>query len=64
MKNVWFAALAALVLVGCEATFVDPPAPMEERNIVLRHFFYFKNKLIDTNLFDSLCKLFVASYAL
>ena len=50
MKNAWIAVLAAAVaLVSCEATFQEPDAPRDDRNVVLRHFFYFKNQLIDTN---------------
>jgi len=50
MKNMWIALLAAAVLgVSCEATFQEPKPPRDERNVVLRHFFYFKNQLIDTN---------------
>jgi hypothetical protein len=50
MKNVWIALLAAAVVgVSCEATFQEPKPPRDERNVVLRHFFYFKNQLIDTN---------------
>lgn len=50
MKNVWIALLAAaFVGVSCEATFQEPKPPRDERNVVLRHFFYFKNQLIDTN---------------
>lgn len=50
MKNMWIALLAVAVLgVSCEATFQEPKPPRDERNVVLRHFFYFKNQLIDTN---------------
>jgi hypothetical protein len=50
MKNAWIAVIAAAVaLVSCEATFQEPDAPRDDRNVVLRHFFYFKNQLIDTN---------------
>lgn len=50
MKHFWFAALLAAVgMVGCEATFTEPDPPRDERNLVLRHFYYFKDELIDTN---------------
>jgi hypothetical protein len=50
MKNAWFAVcVAALGFAGCEATFVEPDPARDQRNIVLRHFYYFKGDLIDTN---------------
>ncbi|MGY8964406.1 MAG: hypothetical protein ACKVKW_01555 [Flavobacteriales bacterium] len=48
MKYFFSLSLIAIVIVACNTTIIPTDQEPEDRNIVLRHFFYYGNGLADT----------------
>ncbi len=50
MKRILFPVLAALALfAACEKSILPEDASYDQRNVVLRHFFYYDGVTMDTN---------------